>query len=258
MKIKKDVSLLFFGALLIIASVVPLFLIVQENIIDYSLDSRYDFEQMINIRNESPFGQSAKNVASLASPITWEGNIVEILTKDTGGVTPVSRFDKEPKHVMNVSILINGKEVEEPSEAWLAADDTKDSRFMSWLNILKVTDKNTNQERLAIVQRLSGNYKAGENMDAHTKSQQWRVLYLSKEKEISNETFSYTEKSNHILALKLVMLSSESASMMGYKSDIAVKLPSILFPLFYPTSSFIIGIILLMVGKFPAARRRLY
>jgi hypothetical protein len=55
-----------------------------------------------------------------------------VLTKDTGVDAPKTIFDKEPKHIMNMIIKINGKEVSSPTEAWLTPNLTKDNDYLTW------------------------------------------------------------------------------------------------------------------------------
>ncbi|MDF2650756.1 MAG: hypothetical protein K0Q73_6561 [Paenibacillus sp.] len=208
---------MIIGLILIIISSYPLFLIIRESVLESYISSRYEVEQVINIRNEGQIGKPIQSSHDLTSPIKWEDNNIEVVTKDSGVEAPEAIFDKESKHVMNITIIINGKEVFSPTEAWLTPNITKDSDYLSWLNIVKIHDKKSDMNQLAIIQRLTGDWKKGENIEQHKQAQKWRVIYVGRDKQVSGEIFSYPERGEHLLGVKLVQLSSQSDSFIGYK-----------------------------------------
>jgi hypothetical protein len=73
-------------------------------------------------------------------------------------------------------------------------------------------------------------------------------LNINKKNEVKEESFSYPERGKHLLGVKLVKLSSQSSSIMGYKSDILTNYPTKFFPITYPIFTFVLGIILLVIG----------
>jgi hypothetical protein len=236
------------GIVLITISVYPLFLMIRESVLETSISSRYEFKQLINIRNEVQVGKPVQPSHYLAAPIKWEGNVIEVVTKDRGVEAPKTLFDKEPKHIMTITIIVNGQEAFSSTEAWLPPSITKDSNYLSWLNIVNIHDKKNDMNQLAIVQRLTGNWTQGENLEKHKQAQKWRVIYVGKDKEVSEENVSYLKRGEHLLGVKLIQLSSQSNSFIGHKSDISFLLPNILFPLVYPTGTCLAGVILLVVG----------
>lgn len=126
-----------FGILLILVSVYPLFLITRENVLEKYIYSRYEIEQLIDIRNQS--SQPTKARYALANPIEWQNNIIEVSAKDTGVEAPKTifdKFEKETNHIVNIIVRINGKEISSPTEAWLRQSISKDSDYLSWLNIV--------------------------------------------------------------------------------------------------------------------------
>ncbi|MCS7464398.1 hypothetical protein N0M98_30315 [Paenibacillus doosanensis] len=242
MFLKKGIVFIIFGIILIIVSVRPLFLIIQEMVLDHYINSRYELEEVIDIRNMR--NQIATQTSyDLASPIKWRGNSIEVLTRDTGVDAPKSAYDKQTKHIMRVTIKVNGTEASFPTEAWLPQNIQKDSDYLSWLNILIIKDHKSDTEQMAIVQNLVDNQKV-----RNVSSQKWRILYVNEDKSVSEEVFTYSERGDHLLGVKLILTSSESVSWIGYKSDIAYTLPSIFFPLFYPTGSFILGLVFVIIG----------
>lgn len=243
---RKGIILFTIGLVLISVSFYPLFLMIRETVLESYINSRYEVKKVFDYNVDDP----RQPMRILDHPIELEGNTIQVLTYDTNVVAPKTRFDKEPKHIMNIIIKINGKEESFPTEAWLSPSDKEDSRFLSWLNILKIEDNRSRSVKIAIVQRLTGEYISGESYNKYVEAQKWRVLYIDKNKKISREVFSYPERGNHLLGVKLVQLSSQSSSFIGYKSDISYYLPSYYFPLVYPTGTSIVGMILLIIGIF--------
>ncbi|MFE5323719.1 hypothetical protein ACFQ88_34040 [Paenibacillus sp. NPDC056579] len=162
------------GILLILFSVYPMFLLVRESVLEAYINSKYQLDQMININNQSDKTNTFAHDPS--KPIFWNKNIIEVLTEDTGIEAPKSvlnKFDKEAKHIMKIVIRVNGKEVSSPTEAWLFPNITKFSNYLSWLNIIKVTDKKSNEETIAIIRRHAGNWTRGD-----TQSQKMEHIIL--------------------------------------------------------------------------------
>ncbi|MBE1445549.1 hypothetical protein [Paenibacillus sp. OAS669] len=237
------------GMILMIISAYPLFLIVQENVLDSYVNSRYEIKEFIDIRNMRH--RVVTQVSNdLASPIIWRNNTVEVITKDTGRDAPTS--NNQNKRIKQIIIKINGMEESLPTEALLPQKITKDSDFLSWLNILEIKDKKSNKEKLAIVQRLVNDWNNRE-----VEHQKWRILYVDEDMRVTEETFSYIDRGKHLLGVKLLLDSSESTTWIGYKSDIAYTLPSILFPLIYPTGTFLIGIVVLITWSNNNRKKRL-
>lgn len=242
---RKGILFIIIGMLLCAITLYPMFLIVREIGLDLYINSKYRIDEVVNIKNKSQPGQPSLPSHFLTSPIEWKGNIIEVLTKDTGTAAPKSIFDKldkEPRHVVIITIKVNGEEVSFPTEAWLRSNITKDSDFLSWLNIVRI-NKDSEQEQLVIIQRLADNWKRGE-----TETQKWRILHIGQDKKVREEIFSYTERGEHLLGVKLIQVSSQSSSFIGYKSDILTYLPSYYFPLAYPFLVFVVSIIFIIIG----------
>jgi hypothetical protein len=85
-------------------------------------------------------------------------------------------------------------------------------------------------------------------LNIHTESQNWRILFIDMNKNVTVETFTYPERTKHLLGVKLVQLSSQSSSLIGYQSEILSVLPSLFFPSIYPQLTFYIGIVLIIIG----------
>ncbi|KRF28663.1 hypothetical protein [Paenibacillus sp. Soil787] len=249
-KIRKGTLLIIIGVLLISTSAYPLSFIIRESVLESYVNNRYEIEPIIDIRNNFEVRKLVKSSRVLASPFEWEGNMIEVLTKDTGVDTPESIFKFYPAHIMTITIKINGKEASLPTEAWLPPRIVNDSDYLSMLNIVKVSDKEKGRQQLIIVQNLVEGWKDGD-----MKSQKWRLIYVNKDKTYSEEVFSYPERVEHLLGVKLVQISSQASTFIGYTDD--YFLPNIFYPLVYPLGSSFIGIVLLIIGalRFIFAKR---
>lgn len=215
--------------------------------------SRYELQQVIDIRNEY---SQIMDPYQLDGPITVLGNVIEVMTEETSIPTPITHFYKEPGYYTKVMVKVNGKEAASPSLAHLKPDNDTDTRFLSWLNILKVTDTKTGAQKVAIVQRISGENPIGENIDQFINNQTWRIIYLDNDKKVTTEQFSYPERGKHMLGTFLVIFSSEAATFMGLSNDSLSYLPSYLYPFWYPEVTLFFGIVFSIIGTILIIRRK--
>ncbi|WEK55761.1 MAG: hypothetical protein P0Y55_06870 [Candidatus Cohnella colombiensis] len=216
-------------------SAIPTFLNVQEIIISLYMDSKYKVVNLINTKN---YHTLPKNKTQ--SEMVFGRNKISIIVNDTERPGPESRIDyAEPKNVMEVKIVINGKEILPTYEALLSPTKKTDSRFLSWLNIIKLPK----QDEIVIIQKLTPNYQKGIDIRTQTMNQAWRILYIDDNGQITEENFTYPERRSHLLGIKLINLSSMANSFLGYKSDITSYDGTFLFPLFYPYLIFIFGLV---------------
>jgi hypothetical protein len=250
LKIGKGVIIFSIGAMLCLTSVYPLFLLLREIVVAKYIEDRYDVNRLFNNLNSS-----VEPTYVFSTPFYVNGNVIEIITTDTKINAPKTRFDKQPNHIMKLQIKINGKNESFPTEAYLPPDDKEDSRFWSWLNIVLVRGKG--EEKVAIIQRITGNWVIGENIDSHTKSQKWRILWIDEHKQVKEEIFSYPDRAKHLLGVRLVQVSAQSSSFIGYMSDIGTTLPNLYFPLVYPYLTALIGFVLCGIS-FRELRRNKY
>ncbi len=94
---------------------------------------------------------------------------------------------------------------------------------------------------MIIIQNLMENWNGWE-----IKSQNWRLIYVNKDKTTEEEIFSYPERAEHLLGVKLVQISSQASTFIGYTTN--NYLPNIFFPLVYPLFTSLLGFILLILG----------
>jgi hypothetical protein len=243
------ILIFIIGLILFATSVGPVYLFIQETNLERHINSRYEFRGAIDIYNMGEPGPSIEPSTALMSPIEVNGNIIEVKTEDTGIVAPERIVNKRLEHIMKVKIKINGTEIT-PMEAWIKPLDKSDSRFLSWLNIVVVRDKKVNLERVAIVQAFPES-RTEKSMKKYIGSQKWRIIWIDKDKQTSEEVFTYPERGNHLVGVNLVQISSMTGAYIGYKSDIKTYIPlPPLYPLMYPFMSCIIGLALLIFSVF--------
>lgn len=238
------------GFFLVVSSFYPMYLIVEERLLAHFIENKYSIQEFVDIKNKSGGSEL------LNSPLEIFGNKIQVLTEDTGIVAPQTVVKRDLRHIFKVRVLVNGEEITPSTVAWIDPNLERDSRFLSWLNILMIKDNDTGEEKVAIIQRLTGDSIKGENINVHKESQKWRIIYLTGYKQIEDEVFSYSERGENLLGVKLVQVSSLSGSFIGYKSDILTNLPSFIFPSLFPQLTFLIGIILLIIGLRTKIRRK--
>jgi hypothetical protein len=239
---KRGFWILCLGLIIFGVSIYPMFLITKEKYIYQQLENRYHIKAIVDIRTA---GIKHSNI--LDDSLELIGNNIQIVSEDTGLVAPMSRVNPHIEHIYKITAIING--VSFPStEAWLDPKRKDDSRFLSWLQVFEIQDRKIKENKIAIIQRLSGNWVKGQKLNIHTESQNWRILFIDMNKNVTVETFTYPERAKHLLGVKLVQLSSQSSSFIGYQSDILTFLPSLFFPSIYPQLTFYIGIVLIIIG----------
>ncbi len=236
------------GLALIIVSLYPTILIAQETIAENRTLSRYELQQVINIRNEFAPGERMEPPHQLDAPLTVLGSVIEVIPENTNIATPITRFYKKPGFFTKVIIKINGKEAAPPTLAQLTQDNDTDTRFLSWLNIVKVTDHKTDTQKVAIVQRVSDAKVAGQDHDQYMRDLTWRILYVGEDKQVTIEQFSYPERGKHMLGTYLAIFSSQTSTFIGLTNDSLSYLPSYLYPFLYPVVTVFFGIIFSIIG----------
>lgn len=240
---KMKYPLTIFGLLCIAISLVPLFLMAREKYINHSIGERYDI-------SHTYMEQGFPSIINVPK-IEVNGFTIEIKEELTGKKAPQTWFDVEEGveggEIVRLQLLVDGKEVSDADEIWLSNRDPG-SRYWSWLDVLLVKDKQTGQEQIAIVQRLSEDTVMQEDY-------RWKVIYISEDGGISEEQIEYGTRSEHPLAVRLIVFSGTSLIGMGYYSDLLHYYPSLYYPVLYPFGTTVIGGILILLGFFLQRRK---
>jgi hypothetical protein len=229
---KKIILLSAISILLLAISVSPLFNYLRE----------YSLEDQINQRYEIHHAEKVHNIIGVQE-LTVEGMNIKILEEHTGRKASLTSWDEEenvpPGDIVNIRFLLNDKEITGSDEIWLSNRD-RGSRYFSWLDIVTVYDRETAEQQINIVQRLTEDSQPME-------SRAWKIITISPGGSVKEDILNYSERGNNHLGVKLVNFSGTSLMAMGYYSDITKAYPSLFFPLLYPFLTGMAGIILLII-----------
>jgi len=159
------------------------------------------------------------------SEITIHNQHIKIIENKTGRLAPLSAWELEeevpPGEIVETQLEINGEKVSVPTEVWLSNRERGD-RYFSWLNFLTVKDRNTGVNHTAVIQRISTD-------DAPMDKRQWRIIHIYEDGKWAEENFSYNNRSQYPLGIKLVTQSGTQLMEMGYHTD-----PSPYYGLIFP------------------------
>ncbi|QOR67842.1 hypothetical protein IM538_06835 [Cytobacillus suaedae] len=226
---------LLVGLLLIIASAKPLFDMIREVILEENIRDRYEIHHAY-VKDGWP--------SIIDAPEIMIGSHhIELIERDTGKKAPLTPWDKNekvpPGDIITVHFVLNGEEISTPSEIWLSNRD-RGSRYFSWIDILKVKDLQTGENRIAIVQRVSDD-------DVSMDQREWRIFYINEvDGHWTEKLLRFQDRNEDLLGVKLINLSGTNRMSMGYYSDILHHYPTYFFPFLYPIGSGLLGIILVL------------
>ncbi|MEK3983716.1 hypothetical protein MHB77_10015 [Paenibacillus sp. FSL K6-3166] len=219
---------LFFLAI----SFSPLFNYIREYMISDQINQRYEI-------NHAEKGYNTLNVQEL----TVDDKHIKIEEENTGRKAELTLWDEEenvpPGDIVKVQFLLNGQKISTADEIWLSNRE-RGSRYFSWIDILTVKDRKTDEKEISIVQRLTDDSQPMEK-------RKWKIITISHDGSIEEKVLSYAQRSNNHLGVKLIEFSGTSLMGMGYYSDITKSYPSVFFPLIYPFLTGVVGIFLLII-----------
>ncbi len=203
-------TLLVIGLLLLVVSAYPLYLMALEITVSHRAYERYGLHQHSGTNYDYKSAEFAGHHAILS-----DGPL----------------FDAKP----TVSTGIDGKDYS------LRSPIERDERggYHSWAQILTLTDRKNNQARLAVVQRV-----AGKNYPDDTR---YRILFLSSDGTVSEEWFSYPDRSEPVYRAMLAQYVHPEP--LGIKSQVMAFWPTIFYPILYPWISGFIGLLLSLVAS---------
>lgn len=236
--------LTLFGLFCLVISAVPLFLMAREIYINNSMVDRYDI-------SHAYIEQGFPTVLD-AQKIEVNGFTIETREEPTGRKAAESWWTTEEgaeeNDIVKLQLLVNGKEVSEADE--IAPDrDGGGSRYWSWLDVLLVKDKKSDEEHIAIVQRLSYNSVMQENY-------RWKIISIAEDGELSEKEIQYRTRSENPLAVRLITFSGTALMSMGYYSDLLHYYPSLFYPVLYPFGTAAFGVVLVLLGFFLQRRKK--
>ena len=71
------------------------------------------------------------------------------------------------------------------------------SRYFSWLDIVTVHDRKSDENQIKIVQRLTDDDEMGD-------AREWKIITISPDGSVTEEKMTYAERSKNALGVKLV------------------------------------------------------
>ncbi len=214
-----------------------MFGMIRETIIDMKLKNRY----VINHAYTDEFG--FKGIVDVDELIIGEHKI-SIKEEETGLKGSRTLWDREegvpPGDIVKVHLYVNDKEISTADEIWLSNRE-RGSRYFSWLDIVTVHDRKSDENLVKIVQRLTDDDEMGD-------AREWKIITISEDSSVSEEKMTYEERSKNPLGVKIVNFTNTGLIAMGHHTDILKGYPGLFFPFIYPFFTSLIGIILLLIA----------
>lgn len=233
----KKITVLFcISIVFLLISVIPLFNIIREFWIEQKINDRYE------INHAYQDEQGFRNIIDVQEIRINDMNI-KIKEEETGKKAPLTPWDRDenvpPGDIVKLHLLLYEKEITEPDEIWLS-NRNRGSRYFSWLDIITVNDRETDEKQVKIVQRLTD--------DSHPmEDRRWKIITISEVGDSKEELVTYAARSENKLAVKLINFSGTSLMSMGYYSDITKGYPGLIFPFIYPFLTGLVGIVILII-----------
>ncbi|PLS08106.1 hypothetical protein [Bacillus halotolerans] len=218
------------GLLLIVISAYPIFVLLRENIIDHNVTNRYDIHYAYQDKQGYEPAIDTQNINIF-------NHHIRIIEAKTGKHAPLTSWDKDENvpagEIVNIQYQLDGRDLSSPSEVWLSNRE-RGGRYFSWLEILTVKDRKTDQNLVYIVQRITDDQISLEKS-------KWKIIRIHQDGTVKEKLLSYSDRSKDPLSVKLLNFSYVGGNSMGYHSDMYEVIPNVIFPLLYPLITFAVG-----------------
>ncbi|HTG14452.1 MAG TPA: hypothetical protein VK747_04195 [Blastocatellia bacterium] len=207
------------GIALLLLSAYPLYLMAMELKTSNAAYERYEVSQ-----------HSGKNYQYKSAD--FYGHDIEL--SDARLVGPAKAGDNLE---VIVSTTVDGKDhtLDSPIEVEIFKG-TKS--YNGWIAILTLKDKQLQQERLAIIQRVAGQHYPDDT--------RYRILFVQPDGTVTEEWFSYPERANPMY--RTVLATFAHPEQLGFHSQVLMYWPTILYPIIYPWLSGLAGLLLSIIG----------
>lgn len=206
------------GVILLLLSAYPIYLQVRENAARNSAYGRYTMEQHSGVNYDYKSAQFAGHRIVLSNGPTVDGQPTVLTTIDT----------KDYSLNSPVELDNNGG-------------------YNSWAHILTLTDRQKNEDKLAVIQRAAGK--------RYPDDTRYRILFLARDGSVSQEWFSYSERSSPPYRAMLAQFAHPEP--LGIWSQIDSYYPTLFFPIIYPWGSALLGFVLCIISApFMVIRRK--
>jgi hypothetical protein len=202
---------------------------IREIWVEYRMNDRYEIRHA-----------QGDEVLSIKEIIVHD-MLIQLQETPTNQKAPLTWRDREEQlpqgDIVKIQWYVNGSPISQPDEIWTSMDE-RNNIFFGWFDVLIVKDKRDNHEFVYIVQRLTE--REYELPDKH---QKWKLISIDQNLNIKEGQFSYQERQNHPLWVKLTNFSHTARTVMGYYSDTpyAYGFGGIIVPGIFPLFFFFLG-----------------
>jgi hypothetical protein len=205
------------GVVLLLLSAYPLYLMAAEIVVSTCAYQRYEMEQHRGANYDYKSAEFHGHRAIFSGGTSVNG-------KPT------------------ISTTVDGKDYSLSSPVGL--DDR--GGFHGWAAMLTLRDRQNNEERLAIVQRVA--------RESYPDDTRYRILFVQPNGTVTEEWFSYPERHDPIYRAMLAQYVHPEP--LGFYSQVLSYWPTIFYPIIYPWLTGLVGFILSVVGGIVLLRRR--
>ncbi len=240
--------ILCIALLILSVSVYESFKITREYIIDGTLRSRYDIQEILSA---TIIGKKVNPKDKIFSKYEIDDGLDDVIELVYNGInikikevpnterTPFLPFMSNPSHdeVLDLHIFTNEKEISSPDTMIVKAGESFESRYFSWIDVISVYDNKQHTEQIVIIQRLP-----------HV-SGSWKAITLNDNGQLEKEVqFTYEERHHYSKELYLVNSTSTRLMDMGYYTNVTrgYDYPHIIYPIIYPVFSGTVGLLLML------------
>ncbi|MBO8171974.1 MAG: hypothetical protein H0Z33_08790 [Bacillaceae bacterium] len=164
-----------------------------------------------------------------------------------------SEYDEYPTEIEGiVNISVNQKDYTHNAAVEIRPHSFNGNRYHSWIYPLQIKHKLTGAEALAIVQRIS------HPVEKQEESWKWRILFVSQNGEVTEDIFSYQERSGNLYRVQLVNTGVVTPVPLSFKTNV-FGWPSLYYPIMFPFLTFVLGIgmVGLSLGKWRSNKNRI-
>lgn len=266
---------LFIGAILLLLSATPLYLMGQEMVVGSHVNRDFTFDHIyvnfmklgkveilgrgapipvdrISVENYISDGNENKAIHTMAEYVSmnqqedvtrltyarvykWAGQTIEIADQFQSGV-----FNESSREQANLKMTINHKDWSVEGPVLVRPNFLDDNRYHGYFGVLTVEEKGI--EKFVVIQRISGTaFTPDKNLS-------WRILSVDSGGQVEEDRFTFDELGEVPQRVNMINLTTTAPSPVGYQSDILLGWPSLIFPLAYPFGTALVGLILVVIG----------
>ena len=230
------------GLLLVLLSAYPLFLMGREVLAQRKAYGLYELRRVVT---DVPGFSDDALIAQVGS------HRVEL--RDDFFDRPADRVDRAKA---KVGILVDGRDYSHPSEVEIRPFYKDQNRYHSWVKLIRLIERRTATESVAVVQRISAMPPAArEEWDLPKKELRYRILLIFPDGRVSEELFPFEDRARP--PYRTMLAKYVTPIGIGFYSEVLQAWPSIPYPILYPWVTAIAGFGIFAIGiarRFSASR----